>query len=290
MADKQTFILGVGCQKAGTTWLWDYLNSLPEVSLSRPKELHIFDAMLRPELHAGFKHRFRAEHFARPTLQKVRELFGRPNKRFVRPIDRVAMIEDPQIYIDFFRSVDPSAGVVGEITPSYSTLLPQHFTRIRQWLEPHFDLRVVVLLRDPVARAFSATGQHHKVAKVEFPQSVETDMNRQFDALMDTHYIAERQDYERLLQALDDAFEPEQVHVEFFERLFNPTAIQSMTDFLGIPYQEAEFDQRKNSARSSTKLDPELAARARTLYAPTYDYCRKRFGADLIDGLWMKAS
>ncbi|MEL7319003.1 MAG: sulfotransferase [Pseudomonadota bacterium] len=286
MAEKQTFILGVGCQKAGTTWLWDYLNSLPEVSLTRPKELHIFDTMLRPELHSGFKHRIKAEHLARPISQKLREVFGQRDKRFVRPIDRVAMIEDPQVYVDFFRGFDPDASVVGEITPSYSTLLPQHFAQIRQWLEPHFDLRVVVLLRDPVARAFSATGQHNKVAMQEFPQAADPDTNRQFEALMDTHYIAERQDYGRLLDALDQAFEPERVHVEFFERLFTPSAVRSITDFLGVAYHEAGFDMRKNSAKSSTRLDPELAARARALYAPTYEYCRKRFGAELIDKLW----
>jgi hypothetical protein len=44
------FMVGVGAQKAGTTWLFDYLGRHPDVAMSPIKELHYFDQIFRPEL------------------------------------------------------------------------------------------------------------------------------------------------------------------------------------------------------------------------------------------------
>ncbi|NIJ43343.1 hypothetical protein FHS78_003657 [Parvibaculum indicum] len=47
--DNKCFILGVGAQKAGTSWLHDYLERRPEVFMPSPwKELHYFDARYCP--------------------------------------------------------------------------------------------------------------------------------------------------------------------------------------------------------------------------------------------------
>jgi hypothetical protein len=43
-------MVGVGAQKAGTTWLFDYLGRHPDVAMSPIKELHYFDQIFRPEL------------------------------------------------------------------------------------------------------------------------------------------------------------------------------------------------------------------------------------------------
>ena len=42
---KKVFLLGVGCQKGGTTWLHGQLAKHPEVDLGFTKEYHIFDAL-----------------------------------------------------------------------------------------------------------------------------------------------------------------------------------------------------------------------------------------------------
>jgi hypothetical protein len=43
-------MVGVGAQKAGPTWLFDYLGRHPDVAVSPIKELHYFDQIFRPEL------------------------------------------------------------------------------------------------------------------------------------------------------------------------------------------------------------------------------------------------
>ena len=157
MTAKQTFILGVGCQKAGTTWLHDYLHSREDVTLALPKELHIFDAMLRPDMHARLGQMHTILHLSRGLKGRLKDALGMRKRNQARPMMRMEMIKTPQAYVEFFKGFDPQAALIGEITPSYSTLSAANFRFIRALLEPHFDLRVVLLLRDPVKRAFSAS-------------------------------------------------------------------------------------------------------------------------------------
>ena len=41
---KKKFILGLGAQKAGTSWLYNYFNSRDDFFSGFMKEYHIFDA------------------------------------------------------------------------------------------------------------------------------------------------------------------------------------------------------------------------------------------------------
>lgn len=289
MADKQTFLLGIGCQKAGTTWLWSYLDGVEGTALAWPKELHVLDAMLRPDLNAEFWLKAKVQELSQPPPKKFALRKPAPQPRMVEPAQRIAMIANPQLYVDFFRGIDPAAGIVGEITPSYATLGADHFAFIRDLLEPHFDLRIVVLLRDPVARAFSAAKHLQRLYAEDFPVAMGMDANAYFDSILASSYILERQDYERVLTTLDTAFGPGQVHVEFYERLFTRQAVRAITDFLGLAPKDADFDRRRNVGMKAATLDPQLARRAREAYAATYEYCEARFGKALIEELWMPA-
>ena len=42
LSDK-TFLLGIGAQKAGTSWLYEYLARRDEIFMSPIKEMHVFD-------------------------------------------------------------------------------------------------------------------------------------------------------------------------------------------------------------------------------------------------------
>jgi len=289
MSSKQVFVLGVGGQKAGSSWVWSYLRKMETVSFPRPKEFHIFDAMLRPDLEGRYALRHEVEHLSRGRKQKLKEFMGLRNKEWLSTSDRVEMIKNPQLYVDFFKNYDPSAYAVGETTPCYSILTAKNFRFIKELLEPHFDLRVILLLRDPVKRAFSASRHFRRMNEKAFPVAFDDSDDANFETLMDSPFILERQNYERLLKGLDEVFAPGQVHIEFYERLFTAQAVGAITDFLGLPAREADFGQRINAAPTKSAMSPELAARARDVYAPTYDYCRERFGADLIDNLWTKA-
>ena len=53
--ENENFFVGIGAQKAATSWLVDYLKGHPQVGFSPIKELHYFDAEYCPD-HCGSYH------------------------------------------------------------------------------------------------------------------------------------------------------------------------------------------------------------------------------------------
>ena len=116
------FVLGVGAQKAGTTWLHRY------VSPGGPmKEFHVWNVLEGPpESHppGGF--------------------------RLDDPL-RQRMLADPDCYFDHF------ARGGADITPAYAALPVDTFRRIRDGFEKRgVEVRPVFLMRDPAERLWSA--------------------------------------------------------------------------------------------------------------------------------------
>jgi hypothetical protein len=286
-ARKRTFLLGIGCQKAGTSWLYDYLSGHDSVFLPTPKELHVFDAMLRPDIFREFHAGAKAEHADRNIWRKlVGRLRGRPPGEHASPGLRVQMIEDPQIYADFFRSQPSEYDVVGEITPSYAALSSEDFKYIRELLEPDFHLKLVLLLRDPVDRAFSAVRHFRRINKGTFPVAVRGDDNALFSRLYDTPYVWSRANYPSIIESIEDAFPAEDIHIGFYETLFTEHAVGELCSFLGLPPRPADFSKIVNASPRPIGLDPDLARRARKAYAPIYDYCAERFGMEQMRTIW----
>ena len=108
--------LGIGAQRAGTTWLWVHLRRHPRIWTPRRKELHFFDRTL-PDGTGG-----------RPgVLVRAR-------------------------YAAWFLPGRLLGRVVGEVTPAYATLTDDRVALIASWMPA---VRVVYLLRDPIERAWS---------------------------------------------------------------------------------------------------------------------------------------
>lgn len=122
----------VGPQRTGTTWLYRQLDRHPHVFLPTIKELHFFNMLLIPG-HVKFKTRdlhWYLKQFRdspRTYLRKqvaARRGFGMPYR--------------PRLY--------------GECTASYAVLSPE---MIRDIVALRPELRVVLMVRDPVERGWS---------------------------------------------------------------------------------------------------------------------------------------
>ena len=282
------FMLGIGCQKAGTSWLYDFLKNHDGVFLPTPKELHVFDAMYRPDLFAEFYHARRLEHAERGWRQKLRSRMRREPKRgrHLRPIDLVRMIDNPSRYREYFVEMAQQAKVVGEITPSYAALSGDDLRQIRDLMGTSFNMKIIVLLRDPVDRAFSAVRHFRRVNANRFPHALRGDDNALFERLYDTPYIWERADYPRVIEDSVSVFGRANVHVEFFERLFTQAAVRKICDFLRIAVRTAEFEKVVNPSPKPLELDEGLRRRARSAYSPIYDYCVEKFPDADLARLW----
>ena len=128
MTSDATFLLGVGAQKAGTSWLHDQLDRRKDTDFGFLKEYHVFDAL---EL----------EHFSsfRPK---------NPTPLKWRTWRRARFMERPERYFDYFTSrLKPSnIRLTGDITPSYAGLSAQSFQRIKNaFQERGVQMRAVFL-------------------------------------------------------------------------------------------------------------------------------------------------
>ena len=99
-----TLLLCIGAQKAGTTWLADYLRDHPEVHLPPVKEVHFFDARFAPKWCAKYEEEMLAE-FQAETARLNLQTCGDPalQQKLHAMLLRFRMIANPSDYIKFMR-------------------------------------------------------------------------------------------------------------------------------------------------------------------------------------------
>ena len=126
--------LCIGAHKAGTTWLYQQLDSHPDFWMPPVKELHYFDQLSRVQ-RAG-----------RPRCRDERDL------RFLERLKSLSA--EPGIDLENYgRLFGLKASLLsGDISPNYSTLSNEI---IQQVVEYFPDLKVIFLARDPVERVWS---------------------------------------------------------------------------------------------------------------------------------------
>jgi hypothetical protein len=136
--------LCIGAHKAGSTWLYQQLDSHPDFWMPPVKELHYFD-----------------------QLSKVRRP-GRPrcrDERDLRFLERLKSLSaEPAIDLENYGRLfeSKSALLSGDISPNYSTLSNEV---IRQVVGYFPNLKIIFLARDPIERVWS-----HLSMEVHFGQ------------------------------------------------------------------------------------------------------------------------
>ncbi len=260
---NRTFLLGVGAHKAGTTWLHHYLASHPQVYMSPVKEMHFFGNRFEPE-NAWPYTRFR-----RRLREKKQHSDGK-GKTFTALRARLAMGGDMKAYRRFFRWRVQDEKVFGEITPAYALLDVKEL----EYARSRFDqVRVIFLMRNPADRLWS---------HMRFSEDFDTidDLENRLDGITQEPAYAERIDYARTIQNLQQVFTPEQVHFEFYEHLFTDAAIQRLCNFLQIDYQPANFDKKLNVS-TKLPLSPLLRPKVVADLRDQYEFVTNRFGASV---------
>jgi Sulfotransferase family len=144
--------LGIGAQKAATTWLFAHLRRHPTMWLPPIKELQYFNDLYIPA-HRRWTGRHRRIHGSRALSEHLNRVAKESwNYRFIA---RVADITDGDICDDWYGSIFTLADaeqVCGEITPAYA-LLPsagiEHILRLAP------TIKILYSLRDPIERNWS---------------------------------------------------------------------------------------------------------------------------------------
>jgi len=278
---SKTFLLGAGAQKAGTTWLYRYLQASPQFAHGYRKEYHVFDSR---DLPSEAWMRDRILKLAEDSVAAARR--GEPADAEV--LHRASMYADPAFYFDYFAGLlrrSPDIRLAADLTPGYALLSVERLRELRSGFE---DRRVrpvaIMLLRDPVDRIWSQVRMQHQRQPEKFEVSAEETLQQRY---ADPQY-ARRNDYHRTIEALDASFGPGgQVHYAFYERLFERSEVEAICDFVGIDVHTADFAKRHNESTGSPDSLAEGTIRAvATHYREVYAAVAERFPQVDLGAVW----
>lgn len=150
--------LGIGAQKAGTTWLHEALRARDDIFLPPVKELHFWDQMLDLDV-SWINHIHSDQPVSNRWVRNVRKERRRrarsePSQEETELRDWMNTFVFGDLSMEWYRSLfDRHEPVRGEITPAYAVLKEPVIERIRSELP---DLRLVYLIRNPIEREWSS--------------------------------------------------------------------------------------------------------------------------------------
>ncbi len=274
-------MLGLGAQKAGTTWLHTQLEGSPQFARGYFKEYHVFDCIDVPIQRWN-----RDKVFRRAAEESTLALAG--ERAQARMLHRASMVLNPQHYFDHFSALlsrnDP-ARLAADVTPDYALLPARRLSKIRDhFAERGIRTAVVFLMRDPVERTYSQIRMQQGRQPRRFPAPAEAMVER----IHDQEIYASRSRYETTIAAVDSVFDPADVYYGFYEELFEGNTFREICGFLGIDPVDADFGDIRNV--SQPKDDgglPESAVRAAAQHlAPTYRAVAERFPDRDLARMW----
>lgn len=289
---KKTFLLGVGAQKCGTTWLHTYLRKHKNTNMGITKEYHVFDTFFGSEFPIN-----------PPGLSKIKTIemydgmkspfFKRflTFKKFQKLKKRIYFLNDINHYFDYFQHLankNKHTHLVGDITPSYACLPLSAFQFINDELTSrNFTVKVIFLMREPVYRIWSSI-------KMERRRLLEKEPNKPF-SLTEIEMLlkkyksksrAVRTCYETTIQNLEQVFPKENILYHFHETLFQEKALKEIVEFLHLDYKKPNLHRTVKKTPCTETCDEKIIEEITRYYQNTYHFAAEKFGKQFIADIW----
>ncbi|WP_298637089.1 sulfotransferase [uncultured Umboniibacter sp.] len=279
---SKNFILGVGCQKGGTTWLHSQLDKSSNVDMGFTKEYHVFDALYEKECR-----RFLTEKL---TATNNRIAFDNISQR-PHLFKHLSFYANTQNYYDYFDYLwfrgGETVSLVGDITPSYAALPVTTLEEIKANLERRgFMVKVVFLMRDPLERCWSALRMSRRDKLLSNPDIKLPNEEKELLASISRRKAEIRTRYEVTIERLERVFDEQNIFYGFYEQLFQSDTLNRLREFLDLADFEPDVAFQSNVSKKSQslrELNEEVATTIVNHYRSTYEYCEKRFH---ISSLW----
>lgn len=248
LAGHPNFVIA-GAARSGTTALTEALRAHPDVFVTQPKEPHYF-------AFAG---------------QEV--AFTGPYDEAT--INRVA-VTDTEQYLSLYAG-GGHCSVRGE--GSVSTLY-HHDTAVPEILRINPTMRVVIMLRDPVERAFSSY-QYLRARGFEpeenFPDAVRAEPRRIHDGWQHLFHYTAMSTYADAVEHFRTALPPEHVGIWFYEDFIadGPSVVSQVCAFLGL-------DPTRLDEQAVPRVNVSGQPRSRSLQALIQRVSRSRQARELV--------
>jgi hypothetical protein len=225
--------LCIGAQKAGTTWLNQQLLRHPELYLPPIKETHYFDFLCSQKDRIWIKKLYQLR--AKNRIQKlVKE--NEINWKDIAYYSRIsALIDSEEVNEDWYHAIysqciDENI-LKMDITPAY---LPMSITGVNEVFSYNSNMKLIVLLRQPVSRALSAARMMLKRKNIEHPT------DEDWNLILKRGDIIGKSRYSRHLENWLHFFDKTQLLVVPYEKIAVAPLeiINEICDFLEISKME----------------------------------------------------
>jgi hypothetical protein len=236
--DKTTInFLGIGAQKAGTSWLHKNLQQHPEIWMPPRKELHYFDREItypspsflasnsfQKRIHGQEKHN---QDFREKLEKELTKTWKSNNKQNIEWYLNYFLGDySDEWYHSLFEN--GVGKVSGEITPAYSFLSIKDIQHIHK-LYP--KLKIILILRNPIDRAWSQFRFYINLNILSQESSIE-----EIKKFIDSKEQTLRGDYISIISNWSKVFPKEQLHICFYDEIQqNPQLfLNKIFNFLNI--------------------------------------------------------
>ena len=244
-SSRPVFLLGLGAQKAGTTWLHAYVSRSAGTSFGKIKEYHIWDGLTISEYSEYDLRKKKID--LRTHLQDLRRRL-KGKQRLPLLLCR-SMQRNATRYFDHFAQELMKEGIylTGDITPSYSALSRETLTCIRDGFNKRgIDTKCVFLMRDPVERCLSAIRMYRRNQTSK--QGVDISLSDR-EALLEyvtSRHAQLRTDYPYTLENMKSVFSEEDIYGGFYETMFSSAEVERLSSFLNLPIAHDFVNERFN--------------------------------------------
>jgi hypothetical protein len=264
---QRTLILGIGAQRAGSTWLFDYLARYPAVFGGPIKEFHFWDEYF---VDGGARWRVRLES----NLERREKSRGAAIRERATALKERLTIVTPEDYFAYFDRHAGSKSFVLDITPSYALMSRDNFRVIAgHAAKAGYTIKVVFVMRDPVDR--------HK-SSVQFRAHQTGNGSPNVVRAFDNPKVVGRGRYDVTLEAVRSVFDKDDIAVGFFEHITRTPDVhlRALVESLGLSYIAPAPEQRTNASPAGVPLTDEEVRLGMATFAPVYAYVNREFPND----------
>lgn len=235
--NKGPDFIGIGMERAGTSWLFTQLAFHPDIWVPSLKELHFFDVIDPKAKYLTHRYSYHLKSRIKQKFAPFLDMRHRPEfkknpywKGFLWDYHYFTGQFNVDWYKRLFHSKFTGGKICGEITPAYSNLTPETIEII---LDMNPDVKFLLVVRNPVDRLWSGVIHHFLHVKKKKFEAVSEEEILDF---VKNSAAQNRSDLISILEVWQNNVPPENLLIQSFEDIKNnpEKLIKNTYGFLGV--------------------------------------------------------
>ena len=281
MNKSNIFLLCVGSQKAGTTWLYKELSKNRNVNFGLLKEYHIWDTPILK--FTNNKPLINYKKFSFFDFPK--KIFYEKEYTFKEGFLIYLLNKFRFFYFIYFKNIlikNNEISITGDFTPTYGILEMKTLEKIKNRFENYnIEVKVIFITRDPIERYKSLISYFYN--KPKYKKIVNNSNKNVFSFFLEDELFTTLTRYEVIIDKFKKVFGENFIVIDYGQ-LFNNKTIDLISKFLNIESKNVSFKKVNVTKDKISDLQFFEKKLLKDNFKNTYMYMEKNFNS--IYKLW----